>query len=86
MRLPRKKQALPNQAIRLLTLDEAWRERGESSPAETLVTLTLGSEQVAFLVDIGATSSVLYTRKGTFSRDTVNVIGAPGNSENMPFF
>lgn len=73
-----------NQATRLLTLDEAWREPRESSPAETLV--ALGSEQVDFLVDIWATSSLLYTHKGTFSQDTVTVIGAPRKRENMAFF
>lgn len=46
----------------------------------------MGNEQVDFLIDTGATYSVLNTRKGALSQNTVNVTGATGKSENLPFF
>lgn len=36
------------QAVKLITIDEAQRKLGESSPADPLVTLMLGNEKIDF--------------------------------------
>lgn len=46
-------------------------DRGNSIPADPLVTLRLGKEEVEFLVDTGAIYSVFNTCKRKLSRNVV---------------
>lgn len=51
------------------------------TPAEHLVSIELGKEKIDFLIDTGATYSVLNTNQGNLSQETVNYVGATGKLE-----
>lgn len=55
-------------------------------PAEPLVTTQLGKKEVEFLVDTGASYSVLNTLEGLLNQEIITVIGAMGVEESHPFF
>jgi len=59
---------------------------GMVSPAEPLVDIKLGNDVVKFLVDRGATYSVLNSCKGPMNEYSTAVVGAMGNWEVRPFF
>lgn len=72
-----------------ITHDDCGRPE-DSSLAEPLLTAKLGNEEVneevEFLVDTGASYSVLNTIKGKLSNDSVTIIGAKVNCKSQLFF
>lgn len=56
------------------------------TPAKPLVTTELGEVKIDFLIDTGATYSVLNTNNGKLRKETVNVVGATGKAEKQTFF
>ncbi|XP_063092941.1 uncharacterized protein LOC134473219 [Cavia porcellus] len=59
-------------------------EKGSPPPPEPRITLQVGGQPVDFLVDTGATYSVLTQPLGKLTKQSVNVIGATGGRKSYP--
>ncbi|XP_061205549.1 uncharacterized protein LOC133210300 [Neopsephotus bourkii] len=60
-------------------------EVAQTMNKEPLVKIQLGTEEVKFLVDTGATYSVLNDLHGRIGKKTTTIVGATGREETRPF-